>query len=52
MTAEKIIQSMLNKPYGANLQGQNNRYVCWHFCKEVYALFGIKLRCVKGLICI
>ena len=38
------IKAMLNKPYGAGLQGQNGRYVCWHFCKEVFALLGVKLK--------
>lgn len=38
------IQSMLNKPYGADLQGQNDRYVCWCFCCEVYSLLGLELQ--------
>lgn len=38
-----MIEEMLNKPYGANLQGQSKRYICWHFCCEVYKQFGLQL---------
>jgi len=39
----KAIQDLINKPYGVNLQGQSRRYICWHFCREVYRLFGLQL---------
>ena len=41
----KKIEDMINRPYGANLQGQSRRYVCWHFCREVYSLLGMELKC-------
>ena len=37
------ILSMLNKPYGEDLQGQSRRFICWHFCREVYTLLGLNL---------
>ena len=39
-----IIEDMLNKPYGANLQGQSKRYICWHFCRKIYELLGLRLK--------
>jgi len=38
------IENMINRPYGANLQGQSRRYVCWHFCREVYNILGLPLK--------
>jgi len=52
MDASQQILSMLNKPYGANLHGQSRRFVCWHFCREVYSILGLpplKLQYQKGL---
>ena len=40
----KNIEDMINRPYGANLQGQSRRYVCWHFCREIYAMLGMELK--------
>ena len=40
----KNIENMINKPYGANLQGQSRRYICWHFCREVYNILGLPLK--------
>lgn len=37
------IKAMLGRPYGAELKGQSKQFVCWHFCREVYRLFGRKL---------
>lgn len=34
----EAVQNILNKPYGAELQGQNRRYVCWKFCRDIYKL--------------
>ncbi len=35
------IQNILNKPYGAKLQGQNRKYVCWKFCRDIYDLLDL-----------
>lgn len=40
----ETIQALINKPYGANLRGQSKRYICWHFCREVYTLLGLQLK--------
>lgn len=40
----KAIEQMLGKPYGQDLQGQSRRFVCWHFCRTIYSLFGLKLQ--------
>lgn len=48
----ETIQAMLNKPYGAELQGQSRKYVCWKFCRDVYHLLGyppLKLQHQSGL---
>lgn len=52
MTAQEKILAMLNKPYGADLQGQGRRYVCWKFCRDIYQLLGLpplKLQYQRGL---
>lgn len=41
---DRIIEAMIDMPYGQGLKGQGRQYVCWHFCREVYAMFGLKLR--------
>ncbi len=35
------INDMLNMPYGADLQGQGRRFICWKFCRDVYTLLGL-----------
>ncbi len=36
------VYDLLNKPYA--VQGdQTKRFVCWHLCKQVYALLGLEL---------
>ncbi len=48
----ETIQDMLNKPYGADLQGQSRKFVCWKFCRDVYELLGyppLKLKVQSGL---
>jgi len=43
MTIEQTIENMLNKPY--TVQGDHHhRFICWSFCREIYALFGLKLK--------
>lgn len=37
----KAVQDILNKPYGADLQGQSRKYVCWHFCRDIYKLLNL-----------
>lgn len=36
----EAIENILNKPYGADLQGQSRRFVCWKFCRDIYELLG------------
>lgn len=47
-----MIEDMINKPYGQDLQGQSRRFICWKFCREVYSILGLpplKLQYQKGL---
>lgn len=44
MTAEDKIQNLLNKPYKRLLLGdQGRKHVCWSFCREIYAILGMRL---------
>lgn len=36
-----MIEEMLNKPYGADIQGQSKRFVCWKFCREVFSILDL-----------
>lgn len=38
------ILALINKSYGKDLQGQSKKFICWKFCREIYSLFGIKLK--------
>ena len=52
MTKQETIQAMINRPYGADLRGQSSRFVCWKFCRDIYALLGLpplKLQHQSGL---
>ena len=40
----KAIITMLNRPYGTDLKGQGRKFICWHFCKEVYKILGLELQ--------
>jgi len=37
----KAVQNVLNKPYGEHTHGQSRRYICWHFCRDIYKLLGL-----------
>ncbi len=36
-----MIEEMINKPYGEDLQGQSRKFICWKFCRDVYKLLGL-----------
>lgn len=38
-----MIEDMLNKPFGADLQGQSRKFICWKFCRDAYELLGLQL---------
>lgn len=43
MNVTDTIKSMLNEPWGQELQGQSRRHICWKFCHEIYCILGIDL---------